>query len=133
MFDAIIQNVDRRSENPNCLVRGDLIRIFDHELAFQPRTADRLEAALDPRRSSELGNSGAVIFSAPGWLAGQSTFSRSGTHGRTCPTLGSQPMVTSFPSNGQALLARVTKALTLIRDARDNIDACLREVRRVLA
>lgn len=33
-FDAIIQNPDRRSSNPNCLVRGNAIRIFDHELAF---------------------------------------------------------------------------------------------------
>ncbi len=33
-FDAIIQNFDRRTDNPNCLVRGENIRIFDHELAF---------------------------------------------------------------------------------------------------
>ncbi len=36
-FDAIIQNPDRRTENPNCLVRGESIRIFDHELAFGHR------------------------------------------------------------------------------------------------
>jgi hypothetical protein len=34
VFDCLIQNVDRRDENPNCLVRGDNLRIFDHELAF---------------------------------------------------------------------------------------------------
>ncbi|MCO5131823.1 MAG: hypothetical protein M9932_14875 [Xanthobacteraceae bacterium] len=34
VFDGIIQNPDRRSDNPNCLVRGDDLRIFDHELAF---------------------------------------------------------------------------------------------------
>jgi hypothetical protein len=34
VFDGIIQNPDRRSGNPNCLVRGDELRIFDHELAF---------------------------------------------------------------------------------------------------
>src|SRR5262249_26198574 len=33
---AIIQNPDRRTENPNCLVRGESIRIFDHDLAFGP-------------------------------------------------------------------------------------------------
>ncbi len=27
VFDAIIQNPDRRSGNPNCLVRGDAFRI----------------------------------------------------------------------------------------------------------
>lgn len=33
-FDAIIQNFDRRDENPNCLVNGEKILIFDHEMAF---------------------------------------------------------------------------------------------------
>lgn len=34
LFDSIIQNPDRRSENPNCLVQGSELRIIDHELAF---------------------------------------------------------------------------------------------------
>lgn len=33
-FDGFIENMDRRDGNPNCLVSGDQIRIFDHELAF---------------------------------------------------------------------------------------------------
>jgi hypothetical protein len=33
-FDGFICNADRRVDNPNCLVRGALIRIIDHELAF---------------------------------------------------------------------------------------------------
>jgi len=36
LFDAVIENPDRRGSNPNCLVRGDEIRVFDHELAFPP-------------------------------------------------------------------------------------------------
>ena len=34
VFDGIIQNHDRRTNNPNCFVKGDEFRIFDHELAF---------------------------------------------------------------------------------------------------
>ncbi len=34
VFDGIIQNVDRRSGNSNCLVKGEQIRIIDHEIAF---------------------------------------------------------------------------------------------------
>lgn len=34
LFDAIIQNQDRRTNNPNCLVRGNELLIIDHELAF---------------------------------------------------------------------------------------------------
>jgi hypothetical protein len=37
LFDAIIQNPDRRAENPNCLVKGNELRIIDHELAFMHR------------------------------------------------------------------------------------------------
>ncbi len=36
-FDALIQNPDRRPENPNCLVNGEKIRIIDHEMAFSHR------------------------------------------------------------------------------------------------
>jgi len=50
VFDAIIQNPDRRLGNPNCLVRGDMFRIFDHELAFAHRLIlARMEATVDPR------------------------------------------------------------------------------------
>lgn len=33
-FDALIQNPDRRPDNPNCLIDGRSFAIFDHELAF---------------------------------------------------------------------------------------------------
>lgn len=33
-FDALIENVDRRSGNPNVLALGDDLRAYDHELAF---------------------------------------------------------------------------------------------------
>lgn len=33
-FDGMIQNPDRRPENPNCLYRGGDWAIFDHDLAF---------------------------------------------------------------------------------------------------
>ena len=33
-FDALIQNPDRREENPNCLFDGTDLAIYDHDLAF---------------------------------------------------------------------------------------------------
>ena len=33
-FDGLVQNPDRRWNNPNCLVRGEELAIFDHDLAF---------------------------------------------------------------------------------------------------
>lgn len=34
VFDALIQNIDRRSEKPNLLWKGNEIFVIDHELAF---------------------------------------------------------------------------------------------------
>jgi hypothetical protein len=34
LFDAIVDNPDRRQDNPNCLQNGSDIRIIDHELCF---------------------------------------------------------------------------------------------------
>lgn len=33
-FDALIQNADRRPDNPNMQVKGEQFAIYDHELAF---------------------------------------------------------------------------------------------------
>lgn len=33
-FDALIQNADRTAANPNCLMKGDELRFFDHDQAF---------------------------------------------------------------------------------------------------
>ena len=38
VFDAVIDNADRKPSNPNCLVAGDRLHLIDHELAF-PSTA----------------------------------------------------------------------------------------------
>lgn len=49
-FDALIQNPDRRFNNPNLFARGDNLLIFDHETAFSfllalspPRTPWKLD------------------------------------------------------------------------------------------
>ena len=38
VFDAVIENPDRRPGNPNCLIAGQDIRLIDHELAFPQRS-----------------------------------------------------------------------------------------------
>jgi HipA-like protein len=50
-FDALIANDDRRSDNPNLLVRGDDIFVIDHEAAFAfLYLVGRRETAWDLRR-----------------------------------------------------------------------------------
>ena len=60
LFDAIIQNPDRRAENPNCLVQGDELRIIDHELAFMHRVI--------------------LLWQAPWLLGGMKEFERETSH-----------------------------------------------------
>jgi hypothetical protein len=131
-FDAIIQNPDRRAENPNCLVRGGDVRIFDHELAF---------------------SHGLMIGWRPPWVLGSlKPLETNGNHifrsclkGRPIDFAAIRAVWTglsdarindyekAIPPEWVNAAAVVASASKLIRDARDNIDACLTEVKRVLA
>jgi hypothetical protein len=130
-FDAIIQNVDRRADNPNCLVKGSEICIFDHELAF---------------------THGLVIGWKPPWiLGGLKALETPGFHifraGLVRRTIDFGPIRDAWAGLPDDRLKEYVKvlpdewagtadvpnaALALIRDARDRIDACLAEVKRVL-
>ncbi|WP_298962954.1 HipA family kinase [uncultured Roseibium sp.] len=132
MFDAIIQNPDRRDGNPNCMVRGTDLRIFDHELAF---------------------NAGLIIGWVPPWNpGGLNWIDRPGAHiflqglkGRAidykpikdCWSSLSDERILEYrdavPNVWAGVGPAVDAALQLIRGARDNIDGCLNEMRRVLA
>ncbi|MBN8991627.1 MAG: hypothetical protein J0H42_25595 [Rhizobiales bacterium] len=130
-FDAIIQNFDRRDENPNCLINGERMLIFDHEQAFMH---------------------GLVLFWTPPWtLGGLQNFEVPARHifrpnlfGRaidfpsikTSWTNISDQRVTEYlaavPPEWRGNQGPLDAALALIRDARDNIDGCLQEISRVL-
>ncbi len=132
VFDGVIQNPDRRSDNPNCLVRGDELRIFDHELAF---------------------SHGLVLGWTPPWtLGGLKAMEINGNHifraGLKGRSIDFGPIRTAWTALSDARIADYERALPaewidvasaaasatkLIRDARDNIDAVLEEVKRVLS
>jgi len=131
VFDGIIQNVDRRSINPNCLVRGDDIRIFDHELAF---THGMIIGWQPPWKLGAL-----KAMEAPGHH-----IFRTALRGRE---IDFQPIrhawaglsdariesyAQQLPNEWAAGAAAAGTAVGLIKEARDNIDACLAEVQRVL-
>jgi hypothetical protein len=131
VFDLIIQNIDRRADNPNCLIKGSEICIFDHELAFMH---------------------GVVIGWRPPWvLGGLRDFEQPGKHifreGLSKKKIDYEPIRAAWANLPDARIAQyeaelpvewavaapaVQKALTLVRDARDNIAGCLKEVKRVL-
>lgn len=132
LFDAIIQNPDRRTENPNCLVRGDELRIIDHELAFAHRLI--------------------LLWRAPWTLGGMSNFETPGRHIFVQALKGVpvdfggittrwaalsdarlQKYGRGIPAEWADARADVDAALKLIGAARDNIDACIAELGRILA
>lgn len=130
-FDGIIQNPDRRSDNPNCLTRGEELRIFDHELAFTHGMVIGWKAPWTIGGLSVLETPGFHIFKTSlqgklidyhpiraSWLS--LTDERIASYGSSIPPEWSN--ASNF----------VASALQLVKNARDNIDACLTELDRVL-
>lgn len=132
LFDAIIQNPDRRAENPNCLVRGNELRIIDHELAFAHRLI--------------------LLWRAPWAIGGMRDFETPGRHIFVHELKGApfdfseiksrwsalsdgrlQEYEGAIPPEWAAARADIDAALKLIAEARDNIDACIGELGRILA
>ncbi|MBS9476204.1 hypothetical protein KIP89_03700 [Ancylobacter sp. VKM B-3255] len=132
VFDAVIQNPDRRTENPNCLVRGDQVRIFDHELAFSHQLVIGWRPPWQPGSLRTLEHNGNHIF-------------RDGLRRREIDFEGirdawgrlSDAQIADYeaaiPAEWHDAKESVAASIELIKGARDNIDAVLEEVRRVLA
>lgn len=132
VFDGIIQNADRQSSNPNCLVRGDDIRIFDHELAFTHGMILGWQPPWKLGGLQVLENPGYHIFRAA--LRGREIDFQPIRHawaGLSDARIESYAQ--QLPNEWAAGAAAATKAVQLIKEARGNIDACLAEVQRVLA
>lgn len=130
LFDCVTDNPDRRATNPNCLQRGDEVRIIDHELCF-----------------------GSLILGwQPPWVTGslqhlaspgQHIF-RDALRGRTIdwdPITAEWKKlsdgdiagyVAALPEEWAAATPAVSAAAEKIRAARDHIDQCAVEVQRVL-
>jgi hypothetical protein len=129
VFDAVIQNPDRQWNNPNCLVKGDSLRIFDHDLAF---SHDQILAWTPPW---QLG--GLSFLRPPGKHIFRVGLAREGVDWGEIGAAWASLSDERLGQYGAAVPAEwgvsVASALSLIRSARENIDACLTEVQRVLS
>ncbi|HMJ04689.1 MAG TPA: HipA family kinase [Chthoniobacterales bacterium] len=130
LFDALIDNPDRRSENPNCFVWGDEIKIFDHELAFGP-------AIIGWRSPWELG--ALNHFERPGFHIFREGLRRREldwgaitSRWTDLPDENIEDYESVIPAEWAAALPSVRDAIGKIKAARDHIDACALEVQRVL-
>lgn len=131
VFDAIIQNDDRRDGNANCLVLGEHLRIIDHELAF----AHRLIIGWTP--PWRLG--GLQRLTTPGAHIFRDKLRRSALDFASVRAAWAglsdariEGYASALPPEWSGAAADAEAAIRLIKDARDHIDACLAEVQRVL-
>ena len=133
LFDGIIQNPDRRQDNPNCLVKGDEIRLIDHELAFAHGIILFWKA---PWEIGGLEN----LKTLPGRHIFVDNLSKSATDIDFGPIKAVwsgldderlQAYKRTIPATWGATDA-VNDAVTLIAQARDRIDDCIIEIWRVL-
>jgi hypothetical protein len=132
VFDAIIQNPDRRSSNPNCLVRGDTFRIFDHELAFAHGLILGWKPPWTPGSLQLLEQPGFHIFRRK--LRGESLdFDPVRESWKQLSDSRIDGYAGTIPVEWSQAAADVAGAIALIKSARDQIDACLVEIQRVLA
>lgn len=131
-FDVLIVNDDRRPVNPNCLFSGSSLAIYDHEMAFftegivgwqPPWEISSLESFKQTRRHlfSEQLCGKAVNFDrfAGAWL--------SVTNERLAAYRA------ALPDAWNAASQHADKALLYIGQVRDNIEAAIQEVRRIIS
>lgn len=134
-FDAFVENADRLVSNPNLLVRGDEIRIIDHELCFRIRTL-----LFPPPRPWLEGNLERLVASG----SNSHVFGPllRGDRYVDVPALKapweslSDDALNAYgaciPPEWGAAAEAVTDALTHLREVRDRIDECLTEIKRAL-
>jgi hypothetical protein len=132
VFDAIVQNPDRRADNPNCLVRGGDLRIFDHELAFSHDLMIGWKPPWVLGGLKPLETNGYHIFRT-GLQGRVVDFATIRTAWAGLSDAKIKDYENALPLEWSGAASAVASATKLIRDARDNIDACLTEVKRVLA
>ena len=133
VFDVLVGNSDRRDDNPNCLVRGDDIRIIDHELTFPD---DRLRAGWRPvwstRGLETLEIPGAHIYRRNidtrkiDWDAIR-------TRWRNLSDEKLFGYAVQIPPEWAATVPLVNRAVAWIKDVRDHIDDCIVEIKRTLS
>lgn len=134
-LDAFLDNPDRCARNPNLLVKGDQLRAIDHELSFSFASM--------------------IVKPPPPWQFGGQNFLGDGNQRNVLLTplnrvggldfaavrdawagLADAEMnaiVNAIPTEWGAAAAIATAAIQRIKAVRDNIDACIGELQRVLS
>jgi hypothetical protein len=129
-FDCLIQNPDRRPENPNLLFDGSSFAIFDHELAFM---TEGIIGWQPPWQLGSLQNfSNRHVLHAA--LAGRTyDFARMQGAWQAITDRRIEEYRKALPTEWVDGFAAGEKALRFLAELRDNVRPALTEVARVLA
>ena len=132
VFDAVIDNADRKPSNPNCLVAGNRLHLIDHELAFPSPVG--LPDWRPPWQAGAL----SWLERADGHLFCRELKNRDldfGSLQRRWSAISDDRLLEywqAIPPEWDAAHPAVEEALDRIRNARDNLDGVIAEIRRVL-
>ena len=133
VFDAVIDNTDRRPSNPNCLHSGQEIRLIDHELAF-PRNLVGNQPS--PWKEGGLrwlhGQDRHIFWKELRRHAQRLDFGRISGLWETLSDECLERIRRAVPAEWDEACPAVDKALDRIRQARANMSGVISEVRRVL-
>lgn len=128
-FDLFIDNHDRSETNANCLVRGNQIRIIDHELAWTP-------LLFAPKHPWLLG--AFQSYTQPGNHIFRRELSAEMIDRASIKAAWCSLHDDDIEAYGAAVPDEwrdqefISGILSKIRDVRDNIDGCLDEFERIL-
>ena len=132
VFDAVIDNVDRKPSNPNCLVARERLCLIDHELAF-PSTSGLLDWR-PPWQAGAL----SWLDRADGHLFCRELKKRNLDFGplrRLWSAISDDRLLEyrqAVPPEWYVAHPAVEDALDRVRNARDNLDGVIAEIGRVL-
>lgn len=133
VFDAVIDNADRRPSNPNCLHSGQEIWLIDHELAFPQNLVGNQRP---PWKEGGLrwlhGQDRHIFWKELRRHAGKLDFGRISGLWETLSDEYLERIRRAVPTEWDEACPAVDKALARIRQARANMSGVMSEVRRVL-
>lgn len=132
-FDAFIDNDDRTSRKPNCLVKGDDFRIIDHELAFHlgkklfPQVAPWRPQYLDRMVTPDGHIFGAKLRGLP-----ELDFDRVKRNWMGLTDAHLAAFKAAMPVDWAPVTDKIDAAIAHVATVRDRIDDCMIELRRTL-
>lgn len=131
-FDLLVQNPDRKPDNPNLQARGDQFAIFDHELALITEGVLFWQPPWVPGSLVQAGSVERHVLKAglKGYTGG---LERLASAWKCLPNERFDQYRAALPIEWDEAAGVADKGLTFLREVRDNAELAFEEVLRVLS